>query len=113
MGHEPLPGHDEPVELEESLARLQRYLGTARPDSLAVLGQHWSQVIGRRLADHCSLHSLHHGQLVISVTDPAVAEQVRWMSRDLQAAANAVLGTGEIVAVDVRVAGGTAARDDR
>lgn len=105
MAIEPLPGRSDPLQLQESLAHLRRYLGTARPDSLAVLGENWSQVIGRRLAAHCELHSLHHGRLIVSVADPAVAEQLRWTSNDLLGAANAVLGTEELVALDVRVRG--------
>ncbi len=88
--------------LGESLGRLQRLIGTARPDSLAVLEEHWEQVIGARLARHCRLHSLQHGTLVVTTAEGAVAEQLRWMQSDLVAAANAVLGSSEISDVQVR-----------
>lgn len=104
MAWEPLPGRRAPVPLGDSLVGLRRLIGTARPDSLAVLAQHWPQVIGPRLAAHCELHSLRHGTLVVSSGDGAVTEQLRWMERDLVAAANAVLGSDEITAVQVRTA---------
>ncbi|MGI9579027.1 MAG: DUF721 domain-containing protein [Microthrixaceae bacterium] len=105
MGWEPLPSKRQPVGLADSLGGLQRLIGTARPDNLAVLEQHWSQVIGARLAGHCELHSLRHGTLVVATSDGAVAEQLRWMERDLAAAANSVLGADEITSVDVRAVG--------
>jgi len=103
MGWEPLPSEQEPVRLEESLAALQRYLGTARPDSLATLQSQWTSVIGRHLAAHCSLHSLRRGSLVVSTADPGVAEQLRWLGNDLVAAANSLLGSDEVLRVEVRV----------
>ena len=88
--------------LGDSLGHLRKLIGTARPDSLAVLSDHWTQVIGARLAAHCDLHSLQHGTLVVATSDGAVAEQLRWMERDLVQAANSVLGSAEIEAVEVR-----------
>jgi predicted nucleic acid-binding Zn ribbon protein len=85
------------------MGHLRRLIGTARPDSLATLTDQWDQVIGRRLATHCSLHSLRHGTLVVATTDGGVAEQLEWMANDLAKAANSVLGTDEITAVEVRI----------
>lgn len=93
----------EPVSLGDSLELLQRYLGTARPSSIAVLADSWPQVIGARLAQSCELGSLHHGRLVVSTGDPAVAEQLRWMSVELCSAANAVIGSEEVFEVEVRL----------
>jgi predicted nucleic acid-binding Zn ribbon protein len=104
MAVEPLPGKRAPVPLGDSLVGLQRLIGTARPDNLAVLAQHWTQVIGPRLAAHCELHSLRHRTLVVSSSDGAVTEQLRWMERDLVAAANSVIGSEEITGVEVRTA---------
>ncbi|MFV0318399.1 MAG: DUF721 domain-containing protein [Microthrixaceae bacterium] len=94
---------DEPVPLEASLELLQRYMGSARPASVSVLQDTWGQVIGRRLAEVCELSSLHHGILVVSTADPAVAEQLRWMESDLRSAANSVIGCAEVTSVQIRV----------
>ena len=109
--HPPVSSHGtgpgrEPVPLVDSLELLQRYLGTARPSAIAVLQDSWRQIIGSRLADRCELRSLHHGRLVIASDDPGVAEQLRWMSVDLCAAANAVIGSRDVVEVEVRVGSG-------
>ncbi len=96
-------GKDEPLELSDSLAELQRYLGTAKPASLSTLGDAWDQLIGIRLAEHCRLHSIRHGTLVVEASEPAVAEQLKWMRVDLRDAANAVLGGSEITTVEVRL----------
>lgn len=93
----------EPVGLSESLSRLQRYLGTAAPSSLSALGDSWDQVIGTRMAQHCRLHSMRHGTLVVETSEPAIAEQLRWMAGDLRDAANAVLDSTEIAEVEIRV----------
>lgn len=97
----------EPVSLSASLAGLQKYLGTAAPSSLTSLADSWDQVIGARMARHCRIHSINHNTLVLETSDPAVAEQLRWMSTDLRDAANAVLGSVEITAVKVRIIPGS------
>jgi hypothetical protein len=94
----------EPVSLDDSLAALQRYLGTARPDGVTTLRAHWRSLVGDRFAGHCTLHSIRHGCLVVATSDPGVAEQLRWSAGDLAAAANAVLGRRELSSVEVRVA---------
>lgn len=94
---------NEPVRLSASLVGLQKYLGTAAPSSLTALADSWDQVIGARMARHCAIHSINHGTLVLETSEPAVAEQLRWMSGDLRDAANAVLGNADITAVEVRI----------
>lgn len=94
---------NEPVTLADSLVGLQKYLGTATPSSLMALSDSWDQVIGSKMANHCEIHSIKRGTLVLVTSEPAVAEQLRWMSGDLREAANAVLGRAEITAVEVRV----------
>lgn len=97
MPWEPLPRDRETTHaLAESLDRLHRTLGVARPDAVRVLEASWSALVGRRLAEVCWLDSLQGGLLVVGTTDPAVAEHLRWQARDLAAAANEVCG-GEVV----------------
>lgn len=93
----------EPVSLSASLLGLQRYLGTAAPSSLMALADSWEQVVGIRMARHCGIHSINHGTLVLQTAEPAVAEQLRWLAADLRDAANTVVGSTDIVAVEVRI----------
>ena len=88
MAIEPLPRDRDTLHpLAGSLERLQRSLGLARPDTLALLTESWPQLVGSRLAAACRLHSLRDGCLTVAVDDPAVAEHLRWQSSDLAAAA--------------------------
>lgn len=96
MTWEPLPGTvDDTRDLASVLGRLHRTLGLARPDVVQVLQQHWTSLLGTDLAASCRLESLQHQTLVIAVDDPAVAEHLRWSSREVLDAANAVCG-GEV-----------------
>jgi predicted nucleic acid-binding Zn ribbon protein len=96
MTWEPLPGQ---VSTERDLAsvleRLNHTMGLARPDSVSSLERHWSSLLGADLAERCRLESLHHETLVVAVSDPAVAEHLRWTAREVLDAVNAVCG-GEV-----------------
>ena len=97
VGIEPLPqDRDTTHTLGESLHRLHRTMGLARPDAVRVLEASWAQLVGPRLASSCRLRSLQGGRMVVTVDDPAVADQLRWQARDLAAAANGLCG-GEVV----------------
>ncbi|MEZ5237674.1 MAG: DUF721 domain-containing protein [Microthrixaceae bacterium] len=99
-----LDDHDrEPIGLVESLERLRARLGTASPSALSVLSDAWPQLLGRPLESMCSLAAIRSGVLVVNTTEPAVAEQLGWMSGELAAAANELLGRTEISSVEVRV----------
>lgn len=104
MAIEPLPQERNTVHsLEQSLSRLQRNLGFARPDTVRILEAAWSQLVGARLASACRLDSIRDGRLVVAVDDPAVAEHLRWQGADLMAAANDLCGCDAIEAVEFRV----------
>ena len=97
MTWEPLPGsRDTTRDLGSVLGSLHRTLGLARPDALASLQQHWTSLLGAELAERCELEALRHDALVVSVSDPAIAEHLRWSAREVVDAANAVCG-GEVV----------------
>ena len=105
MAVEPLPqDRDSLHSLSGSLGRLQRTLGLARPDTVRILEDSWSQLVGVRLASACRLHSLRDGRLTVAVDDPAVAEHLRWQANDLAAAANELCGCDAIERVEIRVA---------
>jgi predicted nucleic acid-binding Zn ribbon protein len=80
---------------------VQRFLGALRPDAMRTLRANWPMLVGARLATACQLHSVRDGCLVVHTGEPAVAEHLRWLSADLVAAANAVLGTEDVREVRV------------
>lgn len=105
MAIEPLPTGRRPARtVGESLERVRLALGLARPDSFETVREHWSQLVGARLARSCSVETLRDGRLVVSTSVPAVGEQLRWQARDLCAAIGDLCGDPELVhTVDVRV----------
>jgi hypothetical protein len=104
MGWEPLPSERETTHtLQDALVRLHRTMGVARPDAVRILEGAWPSLVGRRLARSCWLESLRGGQMVVGVSDPAVAEHLRWQSRDLAAAANDLCGGTVVEEVVTRV----------
>ncbi len=86
---------DNTRELKDVLGVLHKRMGLARPDVLMTLSEHWTALLGSDLAEQCSLESVRQGTLVIGVSDPAVAEHLKWSAGDLVAAANNVCG-GEV-----------------
>lgn len=86
-----------------SLGHLHRVLGLARPDTLRLLEEHWSSIVGARLATRCEVLSVRRGEMVVSVDDSALAEHLRWSARDLVAAADAVCGAGVVESLVVKV----------
>lgn len=104
MAIEPLPQDRETLHtLSSSLERLQRSLGLARPDTVRILEDSWSALLGARLASTCRIHSLRDGCLTVAVADPAVAEHLRWQRNDLVAAANELCGCDAVDSVEIRV----------
>jgi predicted nucleic acid-binding Zn ribbon protein len=56
----------------------------------------WSSIAGEQLALHTEPVRLHGGVLVVRASSSAWATQVRYLSRELVARANAVLGEGQV-----------------
>ncbi len=107
MGIEPLPQDRRTTHaLSESLERLHRTMGLARPDAVRVIEAAWPQLVGPRLARSCRLEALRGGRMVVAVDDPAVADQLRWQGADLAAAANELCGGAVVSEVVARVTRG-------
>jgi len=90
-------------DLSSSLDRLSVTMGFARPDTVRLLERHWGALLGPDLAGQCRLDAVRGTELVVAVTDPAVAEHLRWSARDLCAAVNAICDGEVIDEVTVRV----------
>jgi hypothetical protein len=101
---EPLPSDRNTTHtLGQSLERLHRSMGLARPDTVRILQDAWPQLVGTRLAATCRLDALKGGRMTILVDDPAVAEHLRWQGADLIAAANELCGGAVVDEVVTRV----------
>jgi predicted nucleic acid-binding Zn ribbon protein len=102
---EPLPGRGEdgPSPLRDGLQPVVRRLGG--PSIAAVDGVfgRWEEIVGERVAAHTRPLSLRDGRLVVGVDDPAWATQVRFLEAEVLTRVAAVLGPGEVSAIEVRV----------
>ena len=105
MPWEPLPGggNDDPSPVRDALQPVVRRLGGPSVSAVDGVFARWEEVVGTQLAGHTRPLSLRDGRLVIGVDDPAWATQVRYLEADLLARLAAVLGVGEVTAVEVRV----------
>ena len=74
------PRADATVKVGESLAELARQLGTASPDTLAVVFSRWPEVVGEAIAAHARPEKLDGEALVVSVDSPAWASHLRTLA---------------------------------
>ena len=79
--------------------------GTLRAGrAVGVLGRSWASVVGERLAEESAPVSLDdQGGLLVRASSAAWAAQVRFLSGEITAAANRVLGADRVTAVRVVV----------
>ena len=59
----------------------------------------WEEIAGPQVAAHTEPVRLHGGVLVVRAESPTWATQVRYLSTELVARANAVLGEGQVTRV--------------
>jgi predicted nucleic acid-binding Zn ribbon protein len=102
---QPLPSASDrdPVPLVESLERLVGGWGAASTGTTRSLFAEWDDIVGPRLAAQARPRSLRQGTLVVAVSDPAWATQLRFLEADLVARIQATTGTSEVRSIQVRV----------
>jgi predicted nucleic acid-binding Zn ribbon protein len=73
--------------------------------AVGVLGRAWASVVGERLAEESKPAGLdRQGSLLVRASSAAWAAQVRFLEREIAAAANRVLGDVRVASVRVVVA---------
>jgi predicted nucleic acid-binding Zn ribbon protein len=85
-----------------ALDRVVRHLGGPSVDALGTLYQQWDALVGPLLSDHTRPVALRGGILVIGVTDPAWATQLRFMEATLLERL-ATLDGAPVTSIEVRV----------
>ena len=107
MPWSPLPYHQDgppdPVPLRESIDQVLAGLGAPTVDHIRTVHDRWDELVGTGVADHAQPASIEHGQLVVTVDDPAWASQLRWAEPDLLRRLEAVLGAEVVTSVVTRV----------
>ncbi len=94
---------DGPRPLRDSLAEVSADLGLPEPDALATLIAEWRDLVGRDLASHCELRSLHDGVLAVTVDTAPRGTQLRYLAADLVERAAVLVGAGVVREIRVRI----------
>ena len=93
-----------PTEVGEVLRGLLADRGMARGLRLGRLVTAWPEVVGERLAEETHPVSLDERGLVVAVSGPGWAAQVRFLSDEIRSRTNRILGGEEVSSVRVVVA---------
>lgn len=105
MPWEPLPdaAPSDPVSMNASLDRIVRHLGGPSADVTTRVFGRWSDLVGEAVAAHTRPVSMRGTTLVVAVSDPAWATQLRFLEHDLVERLRTELGPNAIDAIEVRV----------
>lgn len=105
MPWEPLPDAPtgDPVPMHDSLDRIVRHLGGPSADVTTRIFNRWPQLVGEAVAAQSRPVAMKDATLVVAVSDPAWATQLRFLERDLVERLREELGADSITAIEVRV----------
>jgi predicted nucleic acid-binding Zn ribbon protein len=87
----------------ELLDRVVRGLGGTGSDVLVEVFGHWEAVAGERLAEHCRPREIRGETLVVTVTDPVWATEIRYRQDVLVEGLARRIGRRIVTRVEVRV----------
>jgi predicted nucleic acid-binding Zn ribbon protein len=102
---QPLPSNrqPDPAPVGETVDRLLRSWGSASVAATGSVFADWDDIVGPQLAGHAHPRSLRNGVLVVAVTDPAWATQLRFLEAELVARIGQSTGSDEVRSIQVRV----------
>ena len=86
-----------------SLDRIVRHLGGPSADITTSVFGRWAELVGDAVAAQSRPVSMRDTTLVVAVSDPAWATQLRFLEHDLIERLQRELGPNAISAIDVRV----------
>ena len=89
--------------VSNSVDAVLAHLGRPSVDAHEVIRTKWATIVGPRLAGWCWPSELVSGELVVSTTDPVVAEELNLISRELAGTLNRLVGDDVVATVRVRV----------
>jgi predicted nucleic acid-binding Zn ribbon protein len=89
--------------MAELLDRVVRGLGGPGAEALVEVFGHWEAVAGEQLAEHCRPEEIRRDTLVVTVTDPVWATEIRYRQDQLVDGLERRLGRRVITRVEVRV----------
>jgi hypothetical protein len=93
----------EPTPIAEALDRWLRVEGMGDVKVLATIRQHWSQLLGEPLADHCVARSVHRDALVVGVDHASFATELRFHLGEVLKRVADLLGQDTVKRLEMRV----------
>ena len=93
----------EPKPIGEGVERILASLGAPPPKVTTGVADRWVDIVGTELATVTAPGSLRDGTLVVTTTEPAVADHLKWSEQTVIDRANEVLETTAVTALRVRV----------
>lgn len=97
-------GHERPLRrVGDTLDHVLAGLGGPRSSVIEAVFARWPELVGQGLATRAYPARLRDGVLVVEVTEPGWASQVRWLEADLLRRLAAEVGEGVVTGVEVRV----------
>jgi predicted nucleic acid-binding Zn ribbon protein len=92
-----------PRPIGDGVDRVLSSLGAPSSEVTIDVAARWVDIVGPQLARVTQPGSLRDGVLVVTTSEPAVADHLKWSERTVVAQANKVLGTTVVKAVRARV----------
>ena len=92
-----------PRRLGESLDRVARAIGGGDSSAMTVVFRHWEACVGASIAAHAEPLSLRGKVLVVAVTEPAWATQLRFVAADILSRLEEVAGRPVAERIEVRI----------
>jgi predicted nucleic acid-binding Zn ribbon protein len=89
--------------LSETVDRLVRSMGAPSANATRSIFGDWADIVGPQIAEHARPHALRERTLVVAVTDPAWATQLRFLEAELLGQIATATGSDEVTAIEVRV----------
>jgi predicted nucleic acid-binding Zn ribbon protein len=92
-----------PRRLGESLNRVARALGGGDSSVMTVVFRNWEAAVGPAIAEHAQPLSLRNAVLVVGVTEPAWATQLRFLTPEILARLEEAAGRSVAERIEVRI----------
>ena len=89
--------------MRDSVDRLLHSWGSASSAATGSVFADWDTIVGPHLSGHAQPRSLRNGVLVVTVSDPAWATQLRFLESELVTRIGQSTGSDEVRSIQVRV----------
>ena len=94
---------EDPRPIGQGVERFLAALGAPPPKVTHDVVTRWVDIVGAELARVTTPGSLRDGILVVTTTEPAVADHLKWSEQKVVERANQVLGTEAVRSLRTRV----------